>query len=211
MEIHSAAPANAKKPGKFQLIAGHPALDLVNTLDWRLRESGPEELLPTFDDLVRFAEQCGLVGSAQARRLMRHATPNEAAHVVAEAQSMREAAARIFYAVMEGNQPPTEAIDELERRSREAGLHRHLGWSGSQLVWEFPDDGLAPELPLWILTLQVVELLSSETVRMIRACGSPDCRWLFVDASKNHTRRWCDMKLCGNRMKARRFKAQRRG
>jgi len=34
-----------------------------------------------------------------------------------------------------------------------------------------------------------------------------ECRWLFLDTSKNHTRRWCDMKVCGNRIKARRFKA----
>jgi predicted RNA-binding Zn ribbon-like protein len=45
---------------------------------------------------------------------------------------------------------------------------------------------------------------------MLRECGNPECRWLFLDTSKNHTRRWCDMKICGNRMKARRFKAQHR-
>jgi predicted RNA-binding Zn ribbon-like protein len=52
--------------------------------------------------------------------------------------------------------------------------------------------------------------MTSEAVDRVHSCHDPECRWLFLDTSKNHTRRWCDMKLCGNRMKARRFKAQRK-
>lgn len=198
-------------PARFQLIAGHPALDLVNTLDWRFRDAGPEELIPTYEALIRFTEQCGLMSSVQARRLIRNTDASKAAHVVAETQSMREAAARIFSAVIDGNDPPSEAIDDLERRYRAAVAHRHLAWSERHLVWEFSVDGVAAEIPHWILALKTVELLSSETMSMIRECGNSECRWLFLDTSKNHTRRWCDMKICGNRMKARRFKAQRLG
>jgi predicted RNA-binding Zn ribbon-like protein len=43
----------------------------------------------------------------------------------------------------------------------------------------------------------------------VRTCGVDTCRWLFLDTSKNHTRRWCNMKVCGNRVKARRFQARR--
>jgi predicted RNA-binding Zn ribbon-like protein len=67
-----------------------------------------------------------------------------------------------------------------------------------------------PELPLWLLSFSTSCLMTSEAMQMVRACGNPECRWLFLDTSKNHTRRWCDMKLCGNRMKARRFKAQQK-
>ena len=38
----------------------------------------------------------------------------------------------------------------------------------------------------------------------VRICEAPDCEWLFYDTSKNRSRRWCDMRQCGNRMKARR-------
>jgi predicted RNA-binding Zn ribbon-like protein len=198
------------RPAQFELISGHPALDLVNTLDWRFRDTGPEELIPTYDDLVRFIEQCGLVSSARARRLIRSTGASKVAQVVAETQRMREAASRIFYAVIDGNDPPPQAIDELERFYSEAETHRRLGWSESHLVREFSGNGLAPEFPLWMLTLKTVELLSSEAMSLLRACGNSECLWLFLDTSKNHTRRWCDMKVCGNRMKARRFKAQRR-
>jgi predicted RNA-binding Zn ribbon-like protein len=209
--VENGSEKSGVRSAHFQLIAGHPALDLVNTLDWRFREAGPEELIPTYDDLVRFTEQCGLLSSAQARRLIRTTSTNKGAHVVAEAQRMRETAARIFYAVIDGNDPPTEAIGDIERRYREAETHRHLGWSESHLVWEFSGSVPAPEFPLLMLAMKVVELLSSEDMSMIRACGNAECLWVFLDTSKNHTRRWCDMKICGNRMKARRFKAQQRG
>jgi len=58
-----------------------------------------------------------------------------------------------------------------------------------------------------MLALSAAGLMTSPEMARVRACGSSDCRWLFLDTSKNHTRRWCDMKICGNRMKARRFKA----
>jgi predicted RNA-binding Zn ribbon-like protein len=64
------------------------------------------------------------------------------------------------------------------------------------------------ELPLWLLALTTSDLMTGESMHLVRACDNPECRWLFLDTSKNHTRRWCDMKLCGNRMKARRFKAR---
>ena len=55
----------------FELIAGHPALDLVNTLDWRFRIDGPDELLASYDDLLRFSAQCGLLGGKQIRAILR--------------------------------------------------------------------------------------------------------------------------------------------
>ena len=55
----------------FQLVAGHPALDLVNTLDWRFRANGAEELLSGYDDLLRFAAQSGILTSKQIRQILR--------------------------------------------------------------------------------------------------------------------------------------------
>jgi predicted RNA-binding Zn ribbon-like protein len=76
--------------------------------------------------------------------------------------------------------------------------------------WEWPTEQ-DPELPLWALAVSVADLMTSDAVGRVRACDNPDWRWLFLDTSKNHARRWCDMKMCGNRMKARGFKARRKG
>jgi predicted RNA-binding Zn ribbon-like protein len=54
------------------------------------------------------------------------------------------------------------------------------------------------------------ELLISPERACVRECASETCTWLFVDTTKNHSRRWCDMNSCGNRYKVRKFRAKPR-
>ena len=192
----------------FELIAGHPALDLVNTLDWRFRDDGPEELLASYDDLLRFSAQSGLLTAKQIRQIVRTGTDSAAADALVACRELREAAAEILYAAVDDRTPPASQIKILERIFKEARVHQRLVWSASRLVWEWPPAESGPDLPFWMLALSSAHLMISDDMGRLRACEKPDCRWLFLDTSKNHTRRWCDMKICGNRMKARRFKAQ---
>ena len=60
------------------------------------------------------------------------------------------------------------------------------------------------ESVLWAVTRAAVDLLLSEELEHLRICDSDACAWLFLDRTKNHRRRWCDMKICGNRVKAKR-------
>jgi predicted RNA-binding Zn ribbon-like protein len=184
----------------FQLIAGHPALDLVNTLDWRFRKAGPEELLASFSDLLRFAGQSGLLKPGQIRQLQGTA----GVWALKGCIELRESIAEIFY----GRTPPAAALKTLERLIQAARNGQQLRWRERRLTWTWK--GIDANLPLWALAMSASDLLSSGDVHRVRACDNPECRWLFLDTSKNHTRRWCDMKLCGNRMKARRFKALRK-
>jgi predicted RNA-binding Zn ribbon-like protein len=190
---------------KLLLVAGHPALDLVNTLDWRFRPEGAEELLNTYPDILRFTEQSKLLTSTEARRL------RPSTRVLESCKELREALAEIFYARLDGRRPLAEAGRKLERHFRATRLAQTLNWKQSpRLEWEWPKMEHDPALPLWALAMSAADLMTSEAVYRVRACQNLECRWLFLDTSKNHTRRWCDMKLCGNRMKARRFKAQRK-
>lgn len=193
----------------FQLVAGHCVLDLINTLDWRFRESGTEELLPSSSELLRFAEESSLLTSQQVRHIARTATVREASEALRACHDLREAAADVFYALVDDRTPPQDAIKKLDSHFYAAQAHRKLQGAGSrlELAWERPVEA---RLPCWILAQATVELLTGDGIQAIRACADPACRWLFLDTSKNHTRRWCDMKICGNRMKARRFKAQQR-
>jgi len=194
----------------FELSGGHPALDLVNTLDWRFRESGPEELLEDYREVVRFTTQSGLMDAADARRLLRGAPDNKAANVLAQVRTLREAAAEVLYAVVDGKRVSASAVKRLEDCFTLARQQQELRWVGGKLEWELKQSTSLPDLPLWLLSLSVAAFMTSEQMHLLRECGNPECRWLFVDTSKNHTRRWCDMKICGNRMKARRFKEQHR-
>lgn len=192
----------------FELIGGNTTLDLVNTLDWRFRDEGPEELLESYCDLLDFAEQSALLTARQVR-LLRETDDAKAGRVLLATRELREAAAEVFYATLEGRNPSGASIAKLEGFFKPARAQQRLIRDGSGLRWEWPTE-LSPDLPLWQLAMNADQLLTSDQLSLLRACAKPDCQWLFLDTSKNHTRRWCDMKLCGNRMKARRFKAHHR-
>lgn len=191
----------------FELVGGHPALDLVNTLDWRFRDAGQEELLAGYGDLVGFAEQAGLLNPKQARHLVR-ASGSAGDRVLDDVRTMRESLSEVLYAGIDRINPSHRSLPTLEKFFRIASAQTRLVRDGAGLKWEWVADVDArAEFPLWILTLSASQLLLSGNVELVRACGNPECRWLFLDTSKNRTRRWCDMKICGNRMKARRFRA----
>jgi predicted RNA-binding Zn ribbon-like protein len=194
------------QPRIFQLIAAHPALDFINTLDWRFRESGgPEELLETYSDLIHFTEQSNLLIPSQTQHL-HTMTKRKAAKVLEESRELREALAEAIYSALDGLTPAATQLKTLERHFQAARLHQKLRWKDSRLEWSYAGD--TAELPLWLLALSASDLLTSDALSTLRACDNLECRWLFLDTSKNHTKRWCDMKICGNRMKARRFKAR---
>jgi predicted RNA-binding Zn ribbon-like protein len=196
---------SASKP--FQLFAGHPALELVNTLDLRF-SANPLDLLPTYADLLRFAAQLRLLPAEQARKLGRTVRDNDGRRVLASVIELREALAAVLYTWADGGKSADGQVKILETQFHAAALHRSLRSSDERLVWSWSGFEQQAELPLWKLAQSASDLLVSEDANRVKACGDPACRWLFLDVSKNHTRRWCDMKTCGNRMKARRHQAR---
>jgi predicted RNA-binding Zn ribbon-like protein len=205
--------ASTPNAAAFVLCAGHPALDLANTLDNRFRaDNEPGELLTDYEALLRFMEQSGLLSGAQVRVLTKRTNKADADRSIESARELREAAASALYAVVEGSAPLPTDVRRLERHFQSARQRQELVWTPSgersKFAWEWGSSAAEADLPVWILSLQTATLLTSDAMSRLRACGSDTCRWLFLDTSKNHTRRWCDMKVCGNRMKARRFQAR---
>ncbi|MDB6045714.1 MAG: hypothetical protein JWM63_4265 [Gammaproteobacteria bacterium] len=203
----------AKNQQPFDLCGDHPALDFVNSLDNRFRPNGPIELLADYGDLLRFMEQAQLLSSQQARLLARKTKQDAGAQVLQSAHELREAAAAAFYGSVDRRPPPLTDIRTLERHFLSASRHRELRWEPSTessdgrpgIAWTWGRFETEADLPLWVLSQTVSDLMMSEEMGRVRTCGVATCRWLFLDTSKNHTRRWCNMKVCGNRMKARRF------
>jgi predicted RNA-binding Zn ribbon-like protein len=206
-----------ENPRRFELHGGHPALDFVNSLDNRFGAKGPTELLTDYADLLGFMEQTGLLGTQHVRLLARAASPGAAARALQSARELREATASALYGRLGGEPVSPRDIRALERHFISACEHRELrsarsasGSGAAALAWAWGRFATEPRLPVWMLSQAASELMTSEEVQRVRACGVETCRWLFLDTSKNHTRRWCDMRVCGNRVKARRFQARRR-
>jgi predicted RNA-binding Zn ribbon-like protein len=206
-----ASPVKNQQP--FDLSGDHPALDFVNSLDNRFRPDGPIELLADYSDLLRFMEQAQLLSSQQTRLLAKATKQDAAARALQSARELREAAAVTFYGSVDRRPPPLTDIRTLERHFLSASRHRELQWKPSTqssegrpgIAWTWGRFETEADLPVWVLSQAVSDLMMSEEMGRVRTCAVDTCRWLFLDTSRNHTRRWCNMKVCGNRMKARRF------
>jgi predicted RNA-binding Zn ribbon-like protein len=198
----------------FDLAGGHPALDLVNSLDNRFRADGPNEMLVSYADLLRFMRESGLLDPAQVQALGRFAGSEAATRALEAVRELRAATAAVCYARVAEKTPPPADIRTLEHCFGAAQQHRELCWqpptpgdprARANITWRWRRAESDPSLPAWILSQAVADLLLSDQMARIKTCDADTCRWLFLDTSKNHTRRWCNMKVCGNRMKARRF------
>jgi predicted RNA-binding Zn ribbon-like protein len=195
-----------RRPPRFELVAGAVCLDFVNTLDDRFTPDA-KELLKHYVDLARFAEDTGILGDQQVDRLMTKSMqyPDEARRAVASAVGLREAISEIFYALARKKPVPSAALMILNQHVKEAAQHLALVVGKQRFEWKFEADSYDLFAPLWPIARDAAELLASERVEFVRACASKTCEWIFLDESKNHRRRWCDMTKCGNRAKVKRF------
>lgn len=187
-------------------IGGAPALDFVNTVDWRLREA-PVELLHSFADLLRWARTAGIVEPEEAASLRAwgEAHPRMAARALAEAIDLREAIAAVLQAVARGEDLPAGPLERLDVACREAWRARRLCADGRAAAWHWGDGPPMADQPAWGAALDAARILTSDAREQVRECGDDQCGWLFLDVSRNRSRRWCTMQGCGNRNKVRRF------
>ncbi len=194
----------------FELTGGALCLDLANTLDNR-KAPAPRELLADFEDFAEWGRQAGAVPDAIAQALRREARarPRLAARAWERARQVREVLFAIFSAVANGRVPPAAAIDSLNAALPGALGSRRLAQTAGAPAWAWVERD-PPELDrvLWPAVVSAAELLTSTELDRVRECAGERCAWLFLDHSKNRSRRWCDMTVCGNRSKARRHQAR---
>lgn len=193
-----------RRPPRFELIAGNVCLDFVNTLDDR--HTQPKELLENYLDLARFGEDTGLLDSSQVDRLFARseADPERAREVLKWARELREAIHDVFWAVINKRPAPPMALARLNGSVQNTAEHMRLVPVKGGFEWRF-DDVNQFESMLWPISRAAADLLVSDQLPFVRACFSKTCEWFFLDTSKNHHRRWCDMTRCGNRAKVQRF------
>jgi len=194
-----------RRPPRFDLVAGALCLDFVNTLDDRFT-SEPKELLKTYLDLARFAEDTGILSTSEVDRLFTRSqlSLEEAQSTLAAAIEMREAMYAVFWANVNKKPAPRGELIKLNQFMQEATRHAQLVEVGQRFEWKF-EEALNFDAPLWPIARSAADLLASDQLGLVRPCAAANCLWLFLDTSKNHRRRWCDMTKCGNRAKFRRF------
>jgi len=214
-----------RRPPRFELIAGAVCLDFINTLDDRF-SSEPKELLKNYLDLTRFGEDAGILDEMRVDRLFARSqtSPEAAQQALNAAIELREAMFAVFVAVANRKPVPSAALLRLNQYILGAAQHAQLaplrptpeqlakknGREKARFEWHF--DALPSDFddPLWPIARSAAELLASDQLAYIHMCASKTCQWFFLDTSKNHRRRWCDMTKCGNRAKVQRFYVRRK-
>lgn len=191
----------------LELVGGMPCLDFINTINSRLH---PEhDYLMEYMDLLGWAKKAGLLTPAQATGLQKQAKRNAqgAQNALKAARTLRELLYRLFSNVAKGAQPAKQDLESFVASYAEAIARGQLVHAGGYYrtrwrVEESLDGVLRP------LTYSAGELLQSEELSHVKEC--PGCGWVFLDTSKNQSRRWCSMSTCGARDKMRRYHRRQR-
>lgn len=198
--------------GPASRVGGAECLDFVNTLHWRGTDA-PIERLSTYDDMLSWAAYGGLVETPQAAQLRELAReqPAEAAHVLQRAWTLREGLHRIVTAERQRRAPAEDDVALLNGELGNALAHASLTRDGGGYRLWWRDLGERLDAPLWQVTRSAADLLTSPLRGKIRLCANEPCGWLFIDESKNASRRWCSMALCGSRIKMRDYYRRKQG
>jgi predicted RNA-binding Zn ribbon-like protein len=203
---------------KFEFLGDALCLDFLNTLHHAGAED-PGEELSSDADLAAWAAQAGILSAIEAGRLQARALRNyvrlrlagkKRASLRDDARALREALRQMFQrAARDGKVAPrdVETLNLLLERFPAAGrIERSNGdWT---ISWESQAGGA--EKIFYAIVKSAAELVATGRWRAVRECASDTCTWTFLDTSKNHSRRWCDMARCGNRDKVHRFRARSR-
>lgn len=198
-------PESASRPvTDLERVGGSLALDFANTVGGtRVR---PKEYLTAYAALLEWSEETGAVRPEVADRLrgIAERDPAAAEAVRLRALELREAIYRIFDAVASGIPPDGSDLEILNERLGPAMAELRVDRVEEGFGWRSNVDAGDLESPLGPVARDAAELLISADLDRIKQCGGHDCAWLFVDESRNRSRRWCDMADCGNRAKQRR-------
>lgn len=186
-------------------------LDFANTVAVHDGRS-PYDYLRTYADLVAWSQDAGLLMEQEARTLRQAEArrPAEAGAVLREARALREGIYRLLSAQAHGAAPPVDDLATLNGLLSRALARAWLEPTEVGLAWAWKPHGDALDAMLWPVTASAAALLTSEQVKNLRECAGRDCAWLFLDSTKNHSRRYCRAEGCGNRARARRHYARTR-
>jgi predicted RNA-binding Zn ribbon-like protein len=208
LSLMETLPTGSPPPRELPIVGGHLALDFANTVDDPL---GParHDHAATYDDVVGWAVRARALTGAQASRLLRTAASHarDTAATVERAHELREALNEIFGGIADGRPGAPEHWTRLRPFVVDAVAAAALEGTGpGARHWAWPQaDDLA--VVLHPVASAAADLLVGEDLLRVRRCAR--CPWLFLDGSKNHSRRWCDMNDCGRAQKIERYVARR--
>jgi predicted RNA-binding Zn ribbon-like protein len=202
-EVPGEAPSRA---GSLALIAGALALDFANTSSGRGWPTHLEHVREPAH-VIAWAEHAGVVDAATAKRCAARvrALDGGFGELLQDALALREAIYGVATALAGARKPPQRDLATIKAACARAIAAAELAPSPEGYRWTWPTNPPVPETILGPIALSAAGLLRGGDLSRVKQCAGEQCGWLFFDLTKNKTRRWCEMSVCGNRAKARRF------
>jgi predicted RNA-binding Zn ribbon-like protein len=200
--------ARRRPPLPAESVDADRVLAFINTLSSRPTDE-PVEKLVSYEALANWARDQHLISASAADRLITEAKkhPHQAASVLTRAKNFREALNGLAQAVAAGKPPAPDVLQTISDALAGAYANGRLVPYEGVLQWAASaDDDL--DRVVWEIGRAAGRLVVSPRLARVRPCAAEDCGWWFADDTKNHSRKWCEMKSCGNREKARRHRAK---
>jgi len=196
----------------FDYGSGDLCLDFANTLEWHASDR-PVEQMGNYLSLVSWGEGAGIITPEKAAHLRQLAIENGDGAVVAYEQAirLREAVYCIFSQHYHEEVVNPNAVQVLNAVLSRSFPNLKVVSSNAGFDWEWVGDSQDLNQIIWPVARSAADLLTSEQLIRVRVCEDDrGCGYLFIDNTRNHSRRWCSMESCGNRAKARRHYARQR-
>jgi len=195
------------------LERGKLCLDFVNTVDWRNSKTRKKEILPDFSALILWSKKIGILEDKAVQILFKNALkqPNKAKQVYEKAIELRELLFRLFSSMETTGQASSHDLSIFNKFLADSmGKSCCLTPFDNGFIWSFCSGTDSMDLFLDPIIKSAADLLVSSELKRVKQCADDACGWLFMDKSRNNSRRWCSMKDCGNRAKAHRHYLSKR-
>ena len=200
--------SEAEDPISHGTGTGDLCLDFANTMDWH-SSPDPKETLHGYADLLEWSRRERVLSSDDARALAAKMEGRDGLQdaVMGQAVELRESIYRLFSARAHGRDPSQEDLGVLNRYLGRGMSRALVKAEGAVFRWAWSDEDKPVDMMFWPIARSAADLLTSREVSRVKECANDEegCGWLFVDTSKNQSRRWCSMQSCGNRAKFRRY------
>lgn len=205
-----AAPRPGTRAAVLPLIGGPLCLNFTNTAHGRGTPEHTDNLVD-YVALIAWSRHADAIDAGEAERLLEaaHRHPRAAETVRRRAIELRERLHRCFLALRHRAKPEPADLVGINEELTHALPHARLKPGASGLAWVWDDEPTLDRM-LWPIVRSATQLLTAPELPRVKQCAGHGCSWLFLDTSKNGSRRWCEMEVCGSRAKARAYYARRK-
>lgn len=189
----------ASEATHFAFVGGHPCVDFVNT---EIIAHGVRvDLLADFQHLGWWLVESGLLAQAEFATLAKITHTEGQAALLAQVRDLRAEIRAMVAQIVAGEAIAQPTLDRLNRWLQARPGYVQLQQAGPAYQRTVVYPSVEPAHLLAIVAASAADLLATVDFTLIKACNNPDCIRYFVDTTKNHSRRWCSMDGCGNRLK----------